>query len=46
MEKFKKMAKKVCPPKGSWVDKSGKRWMKVFFDVMSGFGGVASSFDR
>lgn len=27
------------PPKGSWLDKNGKRWIKIFFDVMSGFGG-------
>ena len=34
------MAKrKVEIPKGSWLDKKGQRWMKVVFDVMSGFGG-------
>ena len=26
-------------PKGSWLDQKGQRWMKVFFDVMFGFGG-------
>ena len=37
------MAKrKVEIPKGSWLDKKGKRWMKVVFDVMIG-GGVNSS---
>lgn len=30
-------------PKGSWLDKKGQRWMKVVFDVMSGFGGARSS---
>lgn len=34
------MAKrKVEIPKGSWLDQKGQRWMKIFFDVMSGFGG-------
>ena len=34
------MAKrKVEIPKGSWLDQKGQRWMKVMFDVMSGFGG-------
>lgn len=34
------MAKrKVKIPKGSWLDQKGQRWMKVVFDVMSGFGG-------
>lgn len=34
------MAKRnVEIPKGSWLDKKGQRWMKVVFDVMSGFGG-------
>ena len=34
------MAKrKVEIPKGSWLDQKGQRWMKVVFDVMSGFGG-------
>lgn len=34
------MAKrKVEIPKGSWLDQKGQRWMKVAFDVMSGFGG-------
>lgn len=34
------MAKrKVEIPKGSWLDLKGQRWMKVVFDVMSGFGG-------
>lgn len=34
------MAKrKVEIPKGAWLDKKGQRWMKVMFDVMSGFGG-------
>lgn len=34
------MAKRnVEIPKGSWIDKKGQRWMKVVFDVMSGFGG-------
>ena len=34
------MAKrKVEIPKGSWIDQKGQRWMKVVFDVMSGFGG-------
>ena len=34
------MAKRnVKPPKGSWLDQKGQRWMKVVFDVMSGFGG-------
>lgn len=33
------MAKrKVEIPKGSWLDQKGQRWMKVVFDVMSGFG--------
>ena len=27
------------PPKGSWLDRNGQRWIKIFFDVMSGFGG-------
>ena len=31
--------RKVEIPKGSWLDKKGQRWMKVVFDVMSGFGG-------
>ena len=34
------------PPKGSWLDRNGQRWIKIFFDVMSGFGGVKSSFVR
>lgn len=25
--------------KGSWLDQKGQRWMKVVFDVMTGFGG-------
>ena len=34
------MAKRnVKIPKGSWLDQKGQRWMKVVFDVMSGFGG-------
>lgn len=34
------MAKrKVEIPKRSWLDQKGQRWMKVVFDVMSGFGG-------
>lgn len=34
------MAKrKVEIPKGAWLDNKGQRWMKVMFDVMSGFGG-------
>lgn len=34
------MAKrKVEIQKGSWLDQKGQRWMKVVFDVMSGFGG-------
>lgn len=34
------MAKrKVEIPKGSWLDQKGQRWMKVVFDVISGFGG-------
>lgn len=34
------MAKrKVEIPKESWLDQKGQRWMKVVFDVMSGFGG-------
>ena len=34
------MAKsKVEIPKGSWLDQKGQRWMKVVFDVMSGFVG-------
>ena len=34
------MAKrKVEIPKGSWLDQKGQRWIKVVFDVMSGFGG-------
>lgn len=34
------MAKRnVEIPKGSWLDQKGQRWMKVEFDVMSGFGG-------
>lgn len=38
------MAKRnVKIPKGSWLDQKGQRWMKVVFDVMSGFGGVKSS---
>lgn len=35
--------KNVKIPKGSWLDQKGQRWMKIFFDVMSGFGGVKSS---
>ena len=37
--------RKVKIPKGSWLDQKGQRWMKVFFDVMFGFGrgGVKSS---
>lgn len=31
--------RKVEIPKGSWLDQKGQRWMKVVFDVMSGFGG-------
>lgn len=31
--------RKVKIPKGSWLDQKGQRWMKVFFDVMFGFGG-------
>ncbi len=31
--------RKVKIPKGSWLDQKGQRWMKVFFDVMLGFGG-------
>ena len=34
---------KVKIPKRSWLDQKGQRWMKVFFDVMFGFGGVKSS---
>lgn len=34
-----KKRKMVQPPKGSWLDKKGQRWIKLFFDVMSGFGG-------
>ena len=30
---------KVKFPKGAWLDQKGQRWMKVFFDVMFGFGG-------
>ena len=30
---------KVKIPKRSWLDQKGQRWMKVFFDVMFGFGG-------
>ena len=38
------MAKrKVKIPKGSWLDQKGQRWMKVVFDVMSGFGGGVKS---
>lgn len=38
------MAKrKVKIPNGSWLDQKGQRWMKVVFDIMSGFGGVKSS---
>lgn len=39
------MAKKnVKIPKGSWLDLKGQRWMKIFFDVMSGsVGGMKSS---
>lgn len=34
------MAKRnVEIPKGSWLDQKGQRWMKVVFDVMTGFGG-------
>ena len=34
------MAKrKVEIPKWSWLDQKGQRWMKVVFDIMSGFGG-------
>lgn len=34
------MAKRnVKIPKVSWLDQKGQRWMKVIFDVMSGFGG-------
>lgn len=34
------MAKKnVKIQKGSWLDQNGQRWMKIFFDVMSGFVG-------
>lgn len=29
----------VQAPKGSWLDEKGQRWIKLFFDVMSGFGG-------
>lgn len=40
------MAKrKVEIPKGSWLDQKGQRWMKIFFDVMSGFG-VGEKFIR
>lgn len=31
--------RKVEIPKGAWLDNKGQRWMKVMFDVMSGFGG-------
>lgn len=31
--------KNVEIPKGAWLDQKGQRWMKVVFDVMSGFGG-------
>lgn len=31
--------KSVKIPKGSWLDQKGQRWMKVVFDVMTGFGG-------
>lgn len=31
--------RKVKIPKGLWLDQKGQRWMKVFFDVMFGFGG-------
>ena len=31
--------RKVKIQKGSWLDQKGQRWMKVFFDVMFGFGG-------
>lgn len=38
------MAKrKVEIPKGAWLDNKGQRWMKVMFDVMSGFGGGVRS---
>lgn len=41
------MAKrKVKIPKGSWLDQKGQRWMKVFFDVMFGFGGGDEKFIR
>ena len=30
--------RKVKIPNGSWLDQKGLRWMKVFFDVMFGFG--------
>ena len=40
------MAKRnVKIPKGSWLDQKGQRWMKVIFDVMSGFG-VGEKFIR
>ena len=33
------MAKRnIKPPKGSWLDQKGQRWMKVAFDVMIGGG--------
>lgn len=38
--------RKVKIPKGSWLDQKGQRWMKVFFDVMSGFGGGDEKFIR
>ena len=38
--------RKVKIPKGSWLDQKGQRWIKVFFDVMFGFGGVKSSSAR
>jgi hypothetical protein len=38
--------RKVKIPKGSWLDQKGQRWVKVFFDVMFGFGGVKSSSAR
>ncbi|MDD7507161.1 MAG: hypothetical protein PUK36_00380 [Prevotella sp.] len=37
---------KVKIPKGSWLDQKGQRWMKVFFDVMFGFGGGGEKFIR
>lgn len=41
------MAKRnVKIPKGSWLDQKGQRWMKVVFDVMSGFGGGDEKFIR